>query len=84
MNPEFQKATEQARILSSSLSNDDALFLYSRYKQATVGDCNTDRPGFLDFTGRAKWDAWNAIKNKSKESYQNEYIHRVSDLTNST
>jgi len=30
--------------------------LYALYKQATVGDVNTDRPGFMDFKGRAKWD----------------------------
>lgn len=30
--------------------------------QANVGDCNTDKPGMLDFTGKAKWEAWNALK----------------------
>ena len=30
--------------------------------QVTVGDCNTTRPGMMDFAGKAKWDAWNAKK----------------------
>ena len=30
--------------------------------QVTVGDCNTARPGMMDFAGKAKWDAWNAKK----------------------
>lgn len=35
-------------------------------KQASVGDCNTARPGMVDFVGRAKWDAWNQLKGLSK------------------
>ena len=40
------------------------LKLYGLYKQATVGDVNTDRPGTfsMDFAGKAKWDAWSANK----------------------
>ena len=29
--------------------------------QATIGKCNTSRPGAFDFVGRAKWDAWNNL-----------------------
>ena len=29
--------------------------------QATIGKCNTSRPGAFDFVGRAKWDAWNSL-----------------------
>ena len=25
------------------------------------GPCNTQRPGVMDFVGRAKWDAWNSL-----------------------
>jgi acyl-CoA-binding protein len=25
-------------------------------QQATVGRCNTERPSFFDFVGKAKWD----------------------------
>ncbi|KAI8998362.1 ankyrin repeat-containing domain protein, partial [Gaertneriomyces semiglobifer] len=31
---------------------------YAFFKTATVGPCNTSKPGLLDFTGRAKWNAW--------------------------
>ena len=57
-----------------SMSNDQALAIYCRFKQATVGDVNTDRPGLFDQKGRAKWDAWSAIKGKSKEEAMTEYI----------
>ena len=41
-------------------SNDEKLEAYGLYKQATVGDVNTDRPGMLNFSGKSKWDAWKA------------------------
>lgn len=37
------------------------------YKQGTVGDCNTSKPGILDQKGRYKWDAWNNKKGMPKE-----------------
>ena len=40
------------------MSNDIIFFqIYALYKQATVGDINTERPGMLDFKGKAKWDS---------------------------
>jgi len=30
--------------------------------QANTGDCTGDRPGMLDFTGKAKYDAWAKLK----------------------
>ena len=45
-------------------ADDEMLKLYGLYKQATVGDVNTDRPGMLDFAGKAKWDAWSGNKGK--------------------
>ncbi|KAJ3322227.1 hypothetical protein HDV06_003287 [Boothiomyces sp. JEL0866] len=66
--------------LPTKPSNDDLLTLYALFKQATVGDCNTDRPGMLDFTGRAKWDAWNAIKGTSQADAETKYIAKVKSL----
>ena len=28
----------------------------------------------LDFKGKAKWNAWNTLKGKSKEAAQGEYV----------
>ena len=36
--------------------------LTDRYKQATIGDCNTGRPGGWDLKGQRKWDAWNSAR----------------------
>ena len=44
------------------------------YKQATIGDCNTQRPTFLYIKECAKWDAWNSVKNMSKDDAMKNYI----------
>ena len=49
-------------------------------KQTTVGDCNTARPGMLDFTGKAKWDAWNAKKGMATGDAEAAYIKNVAEL----
>jgi diazepam-binding inhibitor (GABA receptor modulating acyl-CoA-binding protein) len=49
------------------MTDDELLQIYSLYKQGTVGDNNTDKPGMLDFKGKAKWEAWTKIKGTNKE-----------------
>ncbi|KAG8903642.1 hypothetical protein FRB99_002917 [Tulasnella sp. 403] len=57
-------------------TQDERLTFYSLYKQATVGDNTTTRPGTfsLDLVGKAKWDAWDGQKGKSTEDAQKEYV----------
>ncbi|XP_072479470.1 acyl-CoA-binding protein-like [Notamacropus eugenii] len=56
------------------------LFIYSHYQQATVGHVNIDLPGMMDFKGKVKWDAWNALKGRSKEDSMKAYIAKVKEL----
>lgn len=49
------------------------------YKQATVGDCNTSKPGMLDFVGKAKWDAWNQFKGIKSSEAMELYIKKSSE-----
>jgi diazepam-binding inhibitor (GABA receptor modulating acyl-CoA-binding protein) len=65
---------------TNKFSDEEKLKLYSLYKQGSIGNVNTDRPGMLDFKGKAKWDAWNARKNQSKEQCQQEYVAFVAQL----
>ncbi|EUC64943.1 acyl CoA-binding protein [Rhizoctonia solani AG-3 Rhs1AP] len=55
-------------------TQDQQLTFYKFYKQGTIGDVNTERPGMLDFTGKAKWDAWSSVKGVSKEEAQSKYV----------
>ncbi|KAI8127982.1 hypothetical protein FF38_08134 [Lucilia cuprina] len=77
---EFNKAAEDVKNLNSTPADNDLLELYSLYKQATVGDCNTDKPGFLDFKGKAKWEAWNNRKGMSTADATNAYVEKVKAL----
>jgi diazepam-binding inhibitor (GABA receptor modulator, acyl-CoA-binding protein) len=53
----FQQAAEYLRVLPSdiSMTNDQKLRSYGLFKQATVGNVNTERPGFFNQVNRAKW-----------------------------
>jgi len=79
-NPDFIKAAEDVKKLTQRPDNEEMLKLYSLFKQGTVGDCNTDKPGMLDFTGKAKWEAWDNIKGMSKKDAQAKYIEIAKKL----
>ena len=57
MEKHFDKACTDIKTHGKNLSNDQLLKLYGLYKQATVGDCNTEKPGMLDLKGKSKEDA---------------------------
>jgi len=80
MSAEFNKAAEEVKNLKEQPAQDDMLKIYALYKQATVGDVNTDRPGMLDFKGKAKWDAWEKEKGKAKDVAEKEYIAFVEQM----
>ncbi|PWY99390.1 acyl-CoA-binding protein [Testicularia cyperi] len=61
-------------------TQEDQLKFYSYYKQATVGDVNTSRPGMLDFVGKAKWDAWKKVEGMSKEAAQQAYVENLLEI----
>jgi acyl-CoA-binding protein len=60
--------------------NQTLLQLYGLYKQATDGDVEGKRPGFTDMVGRAKYDAWAGMKDKSKEAAMQEYTDLIESL----
>ena len=83
MSAEFEaakKRVEEAVEEMKKLSNDKQLEVYSLFKQATVGDCNTARPGMLDMKGKAKWDAWDARKGMSKEDAEKAYAELIGEI----
>ncbi|KAG0226903.1 Acyl-CoA-binding domain-containing protein 1 [Actinomortierella wolfii] len=78
---EFDAAAAKAKTFTKSPSNDELLELYALFKQATVGDNNTARPGMLDLKGKAKWDAWTAKKGLAQEEAEKQYIALVEKLS---
>merc|ERR1712055_376273 len=76
----FDKAAEEVKNLKSKPTDDEMLEIYALFKQATVGDVNTERPGMLDFKGKAKWDAWEKKKGATQDDAKEAYIAKVAEL----
>jgi diazepam-binding inhibitor (GABA receptor modulating acyl-CoA-binding protein) len=76
----FEAAAKQAQSLARRPDNDTLLALYALYKQATAGDVSGGRPGFTDFVGRAKYDAWAKLKGKVQDQAMSEYVALVERL----
>lgn len=73
------KVQERAKEMDS-LPNDKKLEVYSLFKQASIGNVNTDRPGMLDLKGKAKWDAWKAKEGMDQDQAKREYIDLISTI----
>jgi acyl-CoA-binding protein len=60
--------------------NETMLKLYALYKQGKAGDVAGKRPGMLDMIGRAKYDAWAALRGMSREAAMQAYVDLVAAL----
>lgn len=82
--PDLQSAFDAAVAASKNLSerpdNATLLKIYGLYKQATAGDISATKPGFSDLVGRAKWDAWNALKGTAQGDAMQRYINLIASL----
>jgi acyl-CoA-binding protein len=76
----FEAAVAASKSLSERPDNQTLLQLYALYKQGTAGDAEGKRPGFGDMVGRAKFDAWAAIKGTGKEDAMQRYIDLIESL----
>ena len=81
LEQDFKAASEFVRSLPKDgpvkPDNDTKLKFYSFYKQATEGDVKGDRPGMFSFEGKAKWDAWNAVKGMDPEEAMANYVEEL-------
>ena len=76
----FDKAVADSKLLPAKPDNSTLLQIYSLFKQGSIGDVQGERPGFTDFVGRAKYDAWANLKGKSKDDAQQAYIDLIESL----
>lgn len=76
----FEAAAKGAKSLPSKPGNDDLLELYALYKQGSSGDVSGDRPGFMDFVGGAKFDAWEKLRGMDPADAMQKYIDKVAAL----
>lgn len=80
LEKEFQAAAAESRQLKNRPSDSDLLKLYALYKQATVGDVSGPPPGFGDFVGEAKHEAWAKLKGMPGETAMRNYVDLVQVL----
>ena len=81
LNNLFEEAVINSKSLSEKPSNDGLLQLYALYKQSTEGDLHVDEPSNpFDFVAKAKYNAWDELKGKTKEMAMQEYIDLVTNL----
>ena len=76
----FELAADRVKNLSKKPSDTTMLNLYGLYKQASVGDVNTERPSFWDLVGKAKWDSWNSLTGMTSDEAKNLYVGLVQKL----
>ena len=77
---QFERASNDVTELSEAPDNLAKLKLYALYKQATQGAPTGNRPGIMDFVGRAKYDAWKAFEGKTQDEARQLYIELVEEL----
>ena len=80
LSDDFAAAQLRVKQLSKTPDASELLELYALYKQATSGDATGERPGMLDFKGRAKYDAWAAKRGATPDSVKQAYVTLVEQL----
>ncbi len=77
---EFEQAAEDIQQLGQRPDNDTLLKLYALYKQGSEGDVHSNQPGFFDFVGTAKYEAWAQLRGITEEDAMRRYIALVHEL----
>lgn len=82
LQTKFEEASKRAMSLSERPDNDTLLKLYALYKQGSSGDVSGPKPGFFDFVGTAKYEAWAKLKGMKADEAMQKYIDLVNKLGN--
>jgi diazepam-binding inhibitor (GABA receptor modulating acyl-CoA-binding protein) len=80
LQEQFDQALADSKNLPERPDNMTLLKIYALYKQASAGDAEGKRPGFTDMVGRAKFDAWEALKGTAKDDAMQQYVDLIDDL----
>jgi diazepam-binding inhibitor (GABA receptor modulator, acyl-CoA-binding protein) len=80
LQAQFEQAVADSKNLPERPDNMTLLKMYALFKQASAGDANGDRPGFTDMIGRAKYDAWDALKGTPQDDAMQQYIDLITEL----
>ena len=81
LKQQFEQAAIDVKDLSERPDNDTLLRLYALYKQGSEGDVSGEKPGFFDFVGTAKYEAWGKLKGTVQDDAMKKYVDLVKKLT---
>jgi acyl-CoA-binding protein len=76
----FEKAAKDVLSRGERPGNDTLLQLYALYKQGSEGDVNGVQPGFADFVGTAKYEAWAKLMGMDRDEAKRRYVDLVTRL----
>jgi acyl-CoA-binding protein len=79
-NELFEAASLAVKSIPNRPDDKTMLQLYALYKQGSSGDVSGAKPGFFDFVGAAKYEAWEKLQGTSQEEAQSSYIELVQKL----
>ncbi len=80
LKAQFEQAAKDIKDLSERPDNDTLLKLYALYKQGADGDVSGPKPGFFDFVGTAKYEAWAKLKGTAGDEAMKKYVDLVKKL----
>ena len=80
LKQQFAQAQTDVTSLAERPDNDTLLRLYALYKQGAEGDVSGAKPGFFDFVGTAKYEAWSKLKGTGQEEAMQKYVDLVKKL----
>jgi len=81
LKTQFETAKEAVKNLPERPDNDTLLRLYALFKQGSEGDAHGEKPGFFDFVGNAKYEAWEKLKGMSRDEAMTKYVELVNRLS---
>ena len=76
----FESAKDAVGKLAERPDDSVLLRLYALFKQGSEGDVSGERPGFFDFKGGAKYDAWAKLSGTPQAAAQQQYVDLVAKL----
>ncbi|MFC1688427.1 acyl-CoA-binding protein [Pseudomonadota bacterium] len=79
-NELFEQAALAVKSLPERPDDTTMLQLYALFKQGSAGDVEGEKPGFFDFVGAAKYEAWEKLKGSNQEDARAQYIELVRKL----
>lgn len=76
----FEQASLDITRLRHRPDNDTLLRIYALYKQGSEGDVHGEAPGFFDFVGTAKYEAWAKLRGLPRHEAMQAYVDLVAGL----